>query len=69
MTLFASIAGNSGKKKDKSDNALEERMKLLEAKINAIYETSQDKDGRINKLENDVRFLNRLIEDKTPQAK
>ena len=50
-------------------DALEERMKLLEAKINAIYETSQDKDGRINKLENDVRFLNRLIEDKTPQAK
>ncbi len=68
-SIVASFFSYLEKKKGRNDSALEERVKSLETKIDAIYETGREKDERINKLENDLRFLNRLLENKAPEAK
>ena len=69
-SIVASFFSYLEKKKGRNDSALEERVKSLETKIDAIYETGREKDKeRINKLENDLRFLNRLLENKAPEAK
>jgi chaperonin cofactor prefoldin len=69
VSIVASVFGFLEKKKGRDDTALEERIKLLEARVNTIYESSQERDDKVNKLEADLRFLNRLIEDKPKESK
>lgn len=64
ITLITVIGDYFGKKKIKPDKELESRIATLENKMNALESLVQEKDTRINQLENDVHFVNKLIEGK-----
>jgi len=69
VSIVASFFSYLEKKKGRNDTAIEERLKSLEMRVDSLSDSVQEKEGTINKLEADLRFLNRLIEDKTPQTK
>ena len=64
-TIVGSAFSYFSTKKAGAEKGLEDRIKVLEGKVNTMSEASLQKDERIVKLENDLAFLNRLIEDKT----
>jgi hypothetical protein len=65
ISVVASIFDFLGKKKGRDDKALDKKIGLLEGKIDELERRSLEKEERIAKLETDVAFMNRLIEDKT----
>jgi chaperonin cofactor prefoldin len=64
MVLFASFFDFLGKRKKKSDKALETQVAALEQRVTGLETKLLDKDEKINQLENEISFVNRLIEGK-----
>jgi chromosome segregation ATPase len=65
ITLVAGFFDYLGKKKKKSDLALENKVTELERKMGNLEDRLHEKDERLNQLENEISFVNRLIEDKS----
>jgi hypothetical protein len=64
MVAFASFFDFQGKRKKKSDKALEAKVDVLEKRMLGLEERLVEKDEKITRLENDISFVNRLIEGK-----
>jgi hypothetical protein len=64
MVAFASFFDFLGKRKKKSDQALETQVAALEQRVTGLETKLLDKDEKINQLENEISFVNRLIEGK-----
>ena len=64
-TLTASFFDYLGKRKGKRDPALEGRVAELEKRVEAAETRIAERDDRIAQLENELTFVNKLIEDKT----
>jgi septal ring factor EnvC (AmiA/AmiB activator) len=68
MVAFASFFDFLGKRKKKSDKALEAKVDGLEKRMLGLEERLVEKDDKITRLENDISFVNRLIEGKEKQG-
>ena len=66
-SAVASLFGYLEKKKGRNDTRLETRIDALEATVKALEESSREKDERFGKLETDVSFVSKLIEDRTAE--
>ena len=65
ISLIAGFFDYMGKKKKKTDLALETKVTELDQKVTALEDRLHEKDERLNQLENEISFINRLIEDKS----
>ena len=63
--FFGSLFDFLAKKKKKTDKINENKIKALEQKLSAMEARILDKDERIDQLEHEISFINKLIEDKT----
>ncbi|HUX39773.1 MAG TPA: hypothetical protein VMV83_01300 [Rectinemataceae bacterium] len=63
MTGIAGIFDYLGKRKASLNTAALERIEALEREIAILKSASADDEGRIGKLESDIGFVSRLIED------
>lgn len=62
MALTFDYLGNTRKRGDKE---LGRRVLALEKKVAEVESASRDKDERIAKLESDLGFMNKLLEDRS----
>lgn len=67
MTLIASGADYLTKRAKVSGGLGETRLKELEKRIMMLEQQDEDKNEKIEKLERDMGFINKLIEDKTQE--
>lgn len=65
ITLITVVSDYMGKRKKTDTGGLEERVALLEKNVRILEERVSDKDGKIERLEADIGFMNKLIEDKS----
>jgi hypothetical protein len=61
--FFGSLFDFLAKKKKKSDKINENKIKVLEQKLAALEARILDKDERIDQLEHEITFINKLITD------
>jgi hypothetical protein len=64
ITFIAAYFDYLGKKKTRNDTVIETRISEIEKKMNSLQTAIDERDGIIEKLESDVRFMTKLIEDK-----
>lgn len=64
MTLFASMFSYLGEKKKRLDPKVEERLALIEHRLEALESKSLEKDDRLAQLASEVTFVSRLIEER-----
>jgi hypothetical protein len=64
MTIFASGFDFLTKRRNKLDNDTKLKVIELEEKVSTLERMSNDKDDKINQLDSDLSFLNKLIEKK-----
>ena len=64
MTIFASGFDFLTKRRNKLDNDTKLKVIELEKKVSNLERMSNDKDDKINQLDSDLSFLNKLIEKK-----
>ncbi len=66
MTIFASIGSYFTEKKKHEGSVSGAEIAALSKRIESLEEQVQARDERIEKLESDVSFATRLLEDKRP---
>jgi hypothetical protein len=64
MTFFPSLFGYLEKRKKAKDTEIESKLASVEKRLFDLEGKIAEKDDRIDKLETDVSFVNKLIEDK-----
>ena len=62
--FFPSLFDFLHKRKKKSDQILEAKVAALEQKVQGLEERLLDKDEKIGRLENEISFVNKLIEER-----
>jgi hypothetical protein len=65
VTAVASVFDYLGKKRKGGDPQVEGRLAALEQRLAAAETKIEERDEKIAQIENDVAFVNRLIEDKS----
>jgi hypothetical protein len=65
MTAIAAMADYFGKRQGKIGGETGKRLEALEKEVSLLGSSAATKDERIEKLETELRFLNKLIVDKT----
>lgn len=66
MTGFATAFDYLGKRKNKAGSELEKKVGLLEQRLATVEAKVAEKDDRISQLQDEVAFVNKLIENKSP---
>jgi uncharacterized protein YlxW (UPF0749 family) len=66
MTVFASIGSYFTEKRKHASGAGKGEMEALVKRMESLEAQVQSRDERIERLENDVSFATRLLEDKRP---
>jgi hypothetical protein len=64
ITFFATFFDYLGKRKKKSDKQLEAKVDVLEKRLQGLEERLIEKDDKIGRLENEISFVNKLIEER-----
>ena len=62
--FFPSLFDFLHKRKKKGDVKLEAKVNALEQKLQGLEERLSDKDEKIGRLENEISFVNKLIEER-----
>jgi len=62
MTLVASLFSYLGEKKKRLDPQIEEKINRMERRLTAMEAKAAEKDERIDQLESEISFVNKLIE-------
>lgn len=66
LSVFsASLFEFLAKRKKKGNKELENKLNAIEKKVLALEDKIAEKDERIDQLENEMSFVNKLIEDKS----
>lgn len=66
MTLAASVFGYLGEKKKRIDPAIEAKIAAIERRLKELEGKGVLDDERLEHIEGEVAFVNRLIADKRP---
>jgi len=64
MTFFAAGFDFLTKRRTRLDNETKQRVLQMEQRLAVLDQTVRDKDARLAQLENDLTFLNRLLDKK-----
>lgn len=65
ITLISVVGSIFLEKKKKENPELESLVKALEKRVFQLETNMEEKETRIEHLESDLKFINKLIEDKT----
>ncbi|HUX19648.1 MAG TPA: hypothetical protein VMW69_00325 [Spirochaetia bacterium] len=65
MTLAASLFGYLGEKKKRLDPDLQKKIEAIEQRLSSLEAGSGRADERIEQVEGDVAFVNKLLSDRT----
>ncbi|HUX38053.1 MAG TPA: hypothetical protein VMV44_09135 [Rectinemataceae bacterium] len=64
MTIAAAGFDYLGKKRIKEEKELEKKIRILEEKINLLESGQEERQLKIERLENETKFMGSLLEDK-----
>lgn len=64
MTFAASVFGYLGEKKKRTDPAVEAKVAEIERRLSELERKGSLNDERLEQIEGDVAFVNKLITDK-----
>lgn len=65
VTLGGMFMRGLGRRRVDGDRTMEHRFSLMEQKIQTLESKLLERDAKIDKLENEISFINRLLEDKS----
>ena len=63
--FFGSLFDFMSKRSKKKNKTLEAEIKIIKQKVSELEDKIIEKDERLNHLENDISFVNKLIEENT----
>jgi hypothetical protein len=68
MTAVAAFFDFLGKRKGRNDKDVEGRLLGLQKRVEELESRQAEKDETLRRLEGELQFMNRLIEDKSKEA-